>query len=254
VRLGRSRNEQDQSLAVQDRLSQSHRLITRLLPHDLRVRLVRQAVDRMKKIILLWIMNRRLYSWLMLKVIPYIRFTTYYTSFKGFKYHQGYELLQPGDFIVSVDKRKLTTLLVPGTWTHASFCVSKDRKWEVSEMTHENYCKSCFFDICKEADRVAIYRWNGTAPAGYSGFTSNIAYIEAVISHCKTLQKAIYDVEFELGVKALYCSELVYQSDFNQEFGFDLTDIAGLGRPYISPDGLTKGKYVHCVWDSGTGE
>jgi hypothetical protein len=195
----------------------------------------------MKKTLLIWIMNSKFYAWLMLKVVPYIRFTLYYTSLRGYKYHAGYKLLQPGDFIVAVDNKKLTSKLVPGTWTHASFCVSKDGQWEISEMTHENYLKSCFFDICKESDRVAIYRWNGA---------EDWAYLQSVITQCKSLQNATYDIEFELGIKALYCSELVYQSDFGHQFGFDLSDIAGLGRPYISPDGLTKGKNVHQVWDS----
>jgi uncharacterized protein YycO len=188
---------------------------------------------------LLWIMQTRGYAWLMLKVVPYVRFTTYYTSLRGWKYHSGYKILQPGDILVTVDKRKLTTLLVPGTWTHAAFCITKDGVWEISEMTHENYTKSCFFDICKEADRVAVYRPQ-----------VDDAYKQKMIDTCKTFVDAKYDLEFELGIKALYCSELVYESDVDDKLGFDLSDIAGLGRPYISPDGITKGKNVKCVWDS----
>lgn len=190
---------------------------------------------------LLWLMQSKAYYDLMIKIVPYIRFTTYYTSFRGYKYHAGYKILQPGDFMVAVDKKKLTSFLVPGIWTHASFCVSKDGQWEVSEMTHENYTKSCFFDICKESDRVAIYRPN-----------VDDAYKQQMIEKCKSFHDAVYDVEFDLGVKALYCSELVYQSDYEHRLEFDLTDIHGLGRPYISPDGLTDSKHIICVWDSDT--
>jgi hypothetical protein len=192
----------------------------------------------MKKV-LLWVMQTRLYAYLMLKVIPYIRFTLYYTSLRGYKYHAGYRKLAPGDFMVAVDKKKLTSKLVPGIWTHASFCVSKDGVFEIAEMTHENYTKSCFFDICKESDRVAIYRPN-----------VDEAYRQAMIEKCKSYHDAVYDIEFDLGIKALYCSELVYQSDFEHRCGFDLTDIHGLGREYISPDGLTEGTQVTKIWDS----
>jgi len=53
-----------------------------------------------------------------------------------------------------------------------------------------------------------------------------------------------------MGVKALYCSELVYQSDFERRLDVNLEDLAGLGRKYISPDGLYKAKNVRVVWDS----
>lgn len=193
----------------------------------------------MVKQILTALMQTRAYAWVMLKIFPYIRFTTYYTSLRGVKYHAGYRVLQPGDIIVTVDRKKLTTLLVPGTWTHAALCVSKDGVWEVSEMTHNNYTKSCFFDICKESDRVAIYRPQ-----------VDDAYRDEMIKHCKSYDRAVYDLEFDLGVKALYCSELVYQSDWLHRLGFDLSDIAGLGRQYISPDGVTMAENVKCVWDS----
>lgn len=194
----------------------------------------------MKRRFILWLMQTKAYKWLLMHVIPYIRFTTYYTDFTGLQYHSGYKLLKPGDIILTTDKKKLTTLLIPGEFTHAALCVGKDGEWEVSEMTHDDYVKSCFFDVCKQADRVVILRckdWKGS-------------YIDRVIWNCKMLQDAKYDIQFNLGVKALYCSELVYQSDREKKLQVSLEDLAGIGRPYISPTGIYKAKNVKVIWDS----
>jgi hypothetical protein len=193
------------------------------------------------KRLLVFFMHTKLYSWLLLHVIPFIRFTTYYTSLRGKKYHAGYELLKPGHILLTLDRKKLTSLLIPGDFTHAAFCVGKHPdEYEVAEMTHTNYTKSHFFDICKEADRVVIL----SCPDFSDG------YIQKMIEKCMSFQDAKYDVEFVLGVQALYCSELVYQSDYLRVLQVDLSDIAGLGRPYLSPDGLYAAKNVKVVWDS----
>jgi hypothetical protein len=190
--------------------------------------------------ILLFFMQTSFYSWLVMSVIPYIRLTTYYTSLRGWKFHRGYQLLKPGHIILTIDRKKLTTFLVPGEFTHASFCVAKGLEFEVAEMTHNNFTKSHFFDICKESDRVVILRC--------SKFDED--YTKKVIERCLSFQGVSYDTGFELGVKSLYCSELVYQSDYERRIEADLSDIAGLGRPYISPDGIFNSKNVELVWDS----
>lgn len=185
-------------------------------------------------------MGTKFYRYMLKHVIPYIRFTTYYTTLRGVKYHKLYEQLQPGDVILTIDKKKLTTMLIPGEFTHAAMCVSLDNTWEVSEMTHSDYTKSCFFDICKESDRVVIMRckWCGSSD------------VEKAIEKCKSFVGAKYDVEFSLGVLALYCSELVYQSYEDNLLGADLEDFVGLGRPYISPVGLYQADNLDVVVDS----
>ncbi len=193
-----------------------------------------------KKYFILWLMQTRFYQWLVLKVLPYIRFTTYYTSLRGWKYIRGYSKLQPGDIILTIDKKKLTTFLIPGEFTHAALCVDKYKEWEISEMTHSHYTKSAFFDICKESDRVLILRcsdWDHD-------------YIKKVIDKCKTFQEAKYDIEFSLGIKSLYCSELVYQSDFEKRLKVSLDDLAGIGREYISPTGIYNAENIQIIWDS----
>jgi len=185
-------------------------------------------------------MQTHFYSWLLLHVIPYVRFTTYYTSLRGWVYQRGYALLQPGDIILTLDKKKLTSLLIPGDFSHACLCVDKGVEWEVSEMTHTNYTKSAFFDICKESDRVVILRCKDW----------DLDYKLKVIDMCRSFKDATYDTRFDLGVKSLYCSELVYQSDYKRRLQISLEDIEQIGQPYISPTGLSKAKNCEWVWDS----
>lgn len=215
---------------------------------------MKKFFHRLYKMALIWFMGTKFYYTVVMKVIPYIRFTTYYTDFRGWNYKRGYKLMQPGDFLVVQDSKKLTNILVPGEWNHAVqvLTAAGDDEWEVSEMTHHNYTKSCFFDICSEATRVAIYRCKNYD----QDYINNV-----VIPTCKAFASAVYAVDFAgaqlasaqvmtLGIPALYCSELVYQSDPERRLGADLTDLADLGRPYISPTGLTTAANVELIWDS----
>ena len=187
-----------------------------------------------------WVMQTRMYRYLLKHVIPYIRFTTYYTNLRGKKYHALYEKLEAGDVILTIDKKKLTTLLIPGEFSHAAMCVSLDKRWEVSEMTHTDYTKSCFFDICKESDRVVIMRCKKITEKQLS----------TAIETCKSMKDAKYDTEFSLGISALYCSELIYVSYENNLIEANLEDFVGLGRPYISPVGLYHAENLEVVIDS----
>lgn len=184
--------------------------------------------------------NTKLHYFITMKIIPYIRFTTYYTSMKGKTYHEGYRLLQAGDIILTSDSKKLTTILIGGDYTHASLCISKDEKFECAEMTHHDYTKSTFADICFQSDKVVILRCKDF----------DEEYIQKVVDKCKSLEGADYDVTFRLGNKFLYCSELVYESDFENRLQVSLEDLENLGRPYISPTGLYHAKNVEIVWES----
>ena len=191
--------------------------------------------------LLVWLTNTSFYSWALTHVIPYIRFSMYYTKIRGAKYWSGRRILQPGDIILGRDNKKLTTLLIGGEFSHAALCVEQqDCEYTVAEMTHTDYTKSYFFDICKEADRVVILRCDD--------FDSE--YIKKVVAKCRTFESCKYDTSFELGVRALYCSELVYLSDFERRLDVNLEDLKALGRKYISPDGLYNAKNVTVVWDS----
>lgn len=197
----------------------------------------------MKKIyrhIVFWLMETSFYRNVLKNIIPYIRFSTYYTKLRGRVYHRLYEKLEPGDVLLSLDRKKLTTLLIPGDFSHAAMCVDVGSDWEVSEMTHNDYTKSTFFDICKESDRVVIMR------------LINSTHMETIdaIKRCKSFEGATYDVQFDLGIESLYCSELVYQSFKDNVLGASIDDLVGLGRPYISPTGIYRAKNLILIADS----
>lgn len=189
---------------------------------------------------LLWMTKTRFFSWLLLHVVPYIRFTCYYTSFRGWKYHRGYKFLQPGDILLTNDRWKLTSLLVPGEWTHAALCVNKDSEFEIAEMTHTNFTRSTFFDLCKESTQVAILRcrdWDEE-------------YTNRVITQCLSFDGTPYDTSFENDFKALYCSELIVASDVAGLLKVSHEDVLGLGMPYVSPDDIWQAENVDVIWDS----
>jgi len=197
-----------------------------------------------KSRIVLWIMQSRIYNWLIVKVIPFIRISFYYSDMRGYKYKRAYKLLKVGDIIVCKDKWKLTTWLIPGEFSHAALCIAKgddgELEFEIAEMTHNGFTKSTFYDIFRESTRLVILRckdWDEN-------------YINKVVNKCKSFNDTPYDNSFVLGVKALYCSELIYESDFQGRLKVSLEDLMGLGRPYISPIGIYNAENVEKIWDS----
>jgi len=163
---------------------------------------------------------------------------------RGRKYKHAYVLLNPGDIIVSKDKYKLTTYLIPGEFAHAALCVDKNMSglcpFEIAEMTHLGFTKSTFYDVFREATRIVILRCRNW----------DHKYIDKVISNCEFFEGVPYDNTFELGIKALYCSELIYEADVEHRLQVSLEDLMGLGRPYISPIGLLHAKNVDIIYDS----
>ena len=153
---------------------------------------------------------------------------------------RGYKHLQPGDIILTNDAWKLTSFLIPGVWTHAALCVTKGSEFEIAEMTHTDFTRSTFFDLCKESTRVAILRcpdWD-------------TEYIPKVIQKCLSFGKVKYDIMFSQGPEALYCSELIIESDCEHRLKASNEDIQGLGMLYVSPTGISLAENVIVVWDS----
>jgi len=185
-------------------------------------------------------MRTKLYQYVLKSVLPFIRFTTYYTKFPGYKYHIAYSLLEPGDVILTTDDKKLTSLVIPGYFAHAALCVSKDKKFEVAEMTHKNFTKSTFFDVCCESTRIVILRASEWSDA----------YRERVIKKCKSFEGLRYDSEFSLSVGKLYCSELVYHSDFWHTLKLKFERLAGCN--YLPPDSLYFCGELSLVYDSNS--
>ena len=187
------------------------------------------------------VMESRAYAWVLYYIVPFIRFSFYYTSMRGKHYREGYALLQPGDIILTRDNWKLTSFLIPGHLIHAALCVSKDGDgFEVAEMVSTGYRKSEFDDACHEADHVVILRckdWDEE-------------YTKQVIATCLSFDGLNYDIKFELGIKTLYCSELIVASDPEKRLKVSYDDLIGIGRPYISPMGIYSAENVELIWDS----
>ena len=59
-----------------------------------------ETIKKIYKKFLAWFMTTKLYKWSLKSVIPYIRFTMYYASLRGWKYHQMYKELSAGDIIL----------------------------------------------------------------------------------------------------------------------------------------------------------
>ena len=190
----------------------------------------------------LWVMEGRAYAWVLYHIVPFIRFNFYYTSLRGKQYREGHALLRPGDIVLTRDNWKLTSFLIPGHLIHAALCVAKDDEghFEVAEMVRVGYKKSEFYDVCHEADHVVILRckdWDEE-------------YIKEVVKTCLSFDGLDYDIKFELGIKTLYCSELIVASDPEKRLDVSYDDLIGIGRPYISPMGIYHAKNVDLIWDS----
>lgn len=208
---------------------------------------------------LIWLMQRSAFHYLVMHIVPYLRFSLYYSKPSNDRYIQwgalaskGYEKLQPGDLIFSMDDKKLLTFIIgkataedkegayPFIPAHAALCVSKDGQFEVAEMTHHDYTKSTWMDVCSQATRVVIARC----------IDFDQDYINNVlIPACKSFEGKKYDVKFIQGITELACSEMVYFSDKDKRLDVNLDPIMGLA-PYISPVGLLNAKNCYVVWDS----
>lgn len=212
---------------------------------------------KIKLEILFWLLKQEWYIWIMEKVAK-IRFTTYYALPENSRHYKwgslmwkGYAVLKPGDIILTADKNKLTTKVIgqatkdfgeskidwiPG---HAALCVSKNMKFEIAEMTHKNFTKSTWSDVCYESTRVVILRCNTVS----KDFIENV-----VIPTCLSFENKKYDYSFVQGVDELLCSEIPFFS-YKGKLDVKLDPILGM-EPYISPAGLLNAKNCEIVWDS----
>lgn len=189
----------------------------------------------MYKKLILFLMQTKIYAWALKHIIPFLRFSNQVTAMRGDDALKILELAKPGDFIVTTDKKKLTSLLIPGKVDHAALVGFQKQCYE---MTHEDFKITHLLDVLYEADAAALCRIKDI----------DLAYAEKMVTKAILFRDAKYDVSFTLGVKALYCSELVYEADFERRLEADLSDLAGLGRPYISPVGLLEAKNAEIIY------
>lgn len=173
---------------------------------------------------LVWLMGTGPYRFFLRYILPTLKFA--HAPGPGYSQKQQLrELMRPGDILVSKDTYALTNLIIGGRFSHGAVVVGPDR---VAQMTANDFDVVSIDDFCTGCTRMALLRFRD-APDGYG-----LEVAEKAMTFCDRR----YDVHFTLGVEALYCSELCYQSDFDRRMGAVLSDLAGMGRQYISPDGL----------------
>lgn len=214
---------------------------------------------KIKYSFLVWLMRTSLYLWAMKHLLPFIRFTTYYAlpdnvNFKqwGALERRGYKYLQPGDLIFSYDSQKLTSKIIGSATkelkdynpyfmpSHIALCIAKGGDFEVAEMTHHDYTKSTWEDVCRSSTRIVIGRikdWDQK-------------YIEnTIIPMALSFKNKKYDDSFTMGTNSLACSELPYFADLEKRAKVSLQPVVG-DKPYITPVGWILAKNVEIIWDS----
>lgn len=214
---------------------------------------------KLKYSFLVWLMRTKPYLWSMKHLIPFIRFTTYYAlpDNKAFQQwgalaNRGYLQLRPGDLILAVDSQKLTSKIIGAATkevgghvpyfmpSHVALCVAKGGDFEVAEMTHHDYTKSTWSDVCSQATRIVIGRikdWDEV-------YVNN-----TIIPMALSFTNKKYDDAFVMGVDSLACSELPYFADLENRAKVDLSPVVG-DNPYITPVGWMLAKNVKVIWDS----
>lgn len=209
-----------------------------------------------------WFVATTFYNWLM-ETLPFLRFTTYYALPDNLKFLQwgalerkGYKHLEPGDLIFTIDNKKVTSKIIGSATkdvggyqpyfvpSHIALCIAKDRDldFEIAEMTHLDYTKSTWEDVCRESTRVVIAR----CTAWDKDYISN-TIIPMATSPC--FQRKKYDRKFQLSQDKLACSELPYHADIEKRAQVDLSPVIG-NQPYITPVGWILGKNIEIIWDS----
>lgn len=184
---------------------------------------------------LIWLMSTKLYRFFLRYILPNIKFL--HAPGPNWDAKQKLrELMQPGDIMISKDTYALTNLIIGGKFSHGSVVTGKDT---IAQMTANDFDVVDVNEFSEGCTRIALLRIKDL-DGGYG---------EKVSLFAMTLSDRRYDVRFTLGVEALYCSELCYQSDYEHRMEADLTDLVGMGRPYISPDGLYDAHGLEIIYE-----
>lgn len=137
--------------------------------------------------------------------------------------------MKAGDVLLSKSSGHLTNLLIGGKYSHAAIVIDRNK---IAEMTANGFDIVDVDKFCKQSSRICLLRLK----------EEDEKYAKKMADKAMNFADSEYDLMFELTISALYCSELIFQCDFEKRLDCDLTDIAGLGHPYISPEGLLAAK------------
>jgi uncharacterized protein YycO len=108
-------------------------------------------------------------------------------------------LAKPGHVLISRVRGEFSNLFIPGTWSHAAFVLDENT---VMEATFHGVVKTDLIDFVLKKDYVALLEDKFCTPEQRA---------KAVVA-AYSFEGLPYDKLFDQGVKALYCSELVYEA------------------------------------------
>lgn len=184
---------------------------------------------------LIWLMGTWLYRFMLRYVVPEI--TVFHAPGPAWDIRDKIRKeMRPGDMLLSKSRFKFTNLIIGGNFSHGAVVLEPDR---IAEMSAKDFDVVDVDHFCKDTTRIALLRFKD----------HDHVYGQKVAEFALTLSNRLYDVRFTLGLKALYCSELCYQADYEQRMRADLSDLVGMGRPYISPDGIFAAPGLEVVYE-----
>ena len=174
----------------------------------------------------LWISGTWLYEFVLKWVVPAIRFGGRPTP--RLVREIILDRIRLGDVLVVKDRHKLTNILIGGEFSHCGMYLGLG---EVGEMAANGYGAVSLRTFLSHSTKIKVLRLRDY----------DKKYATLMVRKFRMLgHPADYDIKFSLGIDLLACSEIIYHADIENRMKADLTDIAGLGRPYISPDGIAK--------------
>lgn len=155
------------------------------------------------------------------------------------KYNKLYEKLKKGQLILSVNKLSITKLLIPGEFTHISFCVSKDINAELHSIYINGYTKESFKNLCLNSTRITIIEC--------LDFTDK--YIEKYIEEIQKYKEYDYNYNLKKNTDNIVCSDLILKADIDKKIKMPIGNNFLKNNMYI-PDAFLKASNINIVADS----
>jgi uncharacterized protein YycO len=186
-----------------------------------------------------WFMSTWLYRFISLHIIPHL----YYWFSPNRPIDEFYDmedLIAPGDFLVSTSRFKLTHLIISGIGGYPDHAAIYIGDGKVIEMVGTGWNKIPLRQFWREATNMAVIRLK----------KRDKAYASVMIQRALDMEGVEYDLWFEPSLDFLYCSELCGHCDIENRAEFNLDDLKGLGRKYLSPKGVMYAKGCEIVYDT----
>lgn len=184
-----------------------------------------------------WLLQTRVMLFFLRYIIPNIKFI-HAPGPAWIVREQFRTKMQVGDILVSKSRFALTNLIIGGKFSHAAVVISSEPD-QIAEMTHKDFDVVGIKEFSENTTRIALLRFK-QAPKWYA---------KQFAKNAMRFQDKRYDAKFTLGVEALYCSELLFQSDDEHRMGADTSDLVSLGTPYLSPDGVYQAKGLQVIFE-----